>query len=392
MRRREFMIVTAGRLATIAAAQALAQKPAKPARVGYVWIGTRGSSPDLDGLFEGFADLGYAAGRNLLLEERYADGHPERLPALLAELLALNVDVLLTPGFQATRAAQLATSTVPIVSVSDDPVGAGLVASLSRPGGNITGLSLLPDGGSVTWLELVKEANPTLHRVAVLWSQDSPVLVRDVERMRKAAPKLGLDVTAFSVRPQEIAASRAAIATARPDGLVVCDVPFFFSIRRSYRERSPRKRRIAQRLARRQGNVDAAQRREAVADRVGEIGRAARPLGQRGSQNVARRLLHGAALSRRAQPQLRFQRVSSLRIVMLAIPSGLQAAINAIIVIIDDTGSKADERCRRQGDRTRPPQELRRPTRLLQGWPPSAMLTQGGRAIFMTHWGREATA
>jgi putative ABC transport system substrate-binding protein len=225
------MMVTVGGVATLAGGRALAQKPAKPARVGYVWIGARGSSPDLDGLLEGLADRGYTAGGNLLLEERYADGHPERLPALFAELLALNVDVLLTPGFQATRAAQRATSTVPIVSVSEDPVGAGLVASLARPGGNITGLSLLLDEGGATWLELLKDASPTLRRIAVLWSPDSPALVREIQRMRKAAPSLGLDVTAFSVRPDEIDAKLGTIATAHPDGLVVCDAPLFLSIR-----------------------------------------------------------------------------------------------------------------------------------------------------------------
>jgi putative ABC transport system substrate-binding protein len=231
IRRREFMIVTVGGLATLAAAQAVAEKPAKPARVGYVWIGTRGSSPDLDGLLEGFADRGYAAGRNLLLEERYADGHPERLPGLFAELLALKADVLLTPGFQTTLAAQRATSTGPIVSVSEDPVGAGLVKSLSHPGGNVTGLSPFSDVASETWLELLKDASPTLRRIAVLWSPDSPVLAREIERMRKAASSLELDVTAFSARPEEIDARLGAIATARPDGLVVCDAPLSFSIR-----------------------------------------------------------------------------------------------------------------------------------------------------------------
>src|SRR6202163_4468333 len=104
-------------------------------------IGVRGPDESNAGLRQGFADRGYVVGRNLVLEERYADGDPERLAALIAELIALPVDVLMTPGTPITRAAQRATSTVPIVSVSGDPVGTGLVASLSRPGGNITGLS-----------------------------------------------------------------------------------------------------------------------------------------------------------------------------------------------------------------------------------------------------------
>jgi hypothetical protein len=140
MRRREFITLLGGAAGWPLAARA--QQPVTP-RIGYIWIGTRGTDVSNAGLRQGLDDRGYAVGRNLVLEERYADGHAERLPALIAELLAVKVDVLVTPGTPITRAAQLATSTVPIVTVSGDPVGAGLVASLAHPGGNITGLSLL---------------------------------------------------------------------------------------------------------------------------------------------------------------------------------------------------------------------------------------------------------
>jgi ABC transporter substrate binding protein len=126
-------------LAASVAAPAIGVEVVKPARGGYVWIGSRGTDTSDAGLRQGFTDKGYVIGRDLLLEERYADGHPERVPALVAELVALPVDVLMTPGTPITKTAQGATSTIPIVSVSGDPVGTGLVASLSRPGGNITG-------------------------------------------------------------------------------------------------------------------------------------------------------------------------------------------------------------------------------------------------------------
>jgi putative tryptophan/tyrosine transport system substrate-binding protein len=230
MRRQAFALTMLGGLAMPAGAGAYAAELLKPAHLGYVWVGARGGSPDLDGLLLGLADRGYAVGRNLLIEERYTDGHPERLSGDFAELLARNVDVLITAGFQLTLAAQRATSTVPIVSVTDDPVGAGLVASRSRPGGNITGVSLFSDEYAATWLELLKDAVPTPHRVAVLWSPDSPIFVREVERVRKTASGLGLEVTAFSARPEETDACLGAIATARPDGLVICDDPFLSSI------------------------------------------------------------------------------------------------------------------------------------------------------------------
>lgn len=164
-------------------------------------------------------------GRNLLLEERYADGEPERVPALIAELLTLNVDVLVTPGTPISQAAQRATSTVPIVCMSGDPVRAGLVASLARPGGNITGLSQLSGEYGVKWVELLKEAAPKVHRVAVLWNPDNPTTANQVELMQKAAPGLGIELTALSIRRADIDNSFAALGERGFDGLVVTDDP-----------------------------------------------------------------------------------------------------------------------------------------------------------------------
>src|SRR6202790_5834744 len=141
MKRREFITLLG--VAVVAWSRAArSQKSAVP-RVGYIWIGARGTDVSNAGLREGLADLGYVVGRNLVLEEQYANGNPERVPGLIAELLALNVNVLVTPGTPITLAAQRATSTLPIVCVTGDPVRTGLVASLARPGGNITGLFLL---------------------------------------------------------------------------------------------------------------------------------------------------------------------------------------------------------------------------------------------------------
>jgi putative tryptophan/tyrosine transport system substrate-binding protein len=201
---------------------ARAQKPAVP-RVGYVWTGVRGTDVSGAGLRQGLADMGYVVGRNLLLEERYANDNPNLVPGFIAELLALNVDVLLTPGTPITLAAQRATSTVPIISVTGDPVRAGLVASLARPGGNITGLSLLSGDYSVKWLELLKEVAPNLRRVAMLWSPDNPGTANESNQMLAAAPNLGLDLVALSVRPADIESSLAVLRTGAFDGLVMTD-------------------------------------------------------------------------------------------------------------------------------------------------------------------------
>ena len=171
------------------------------------------------------ADRGYDIGRNLILEERYADGNMEQIPALIAELLALHVDVLVTIGTQISRAAQRATATVPIVCMSGDPVRAKLVASLAHPGGNITGMSLLSGDYSAKWLSLLNEVAPQLHQVAVLQNLDNPGIAAEAARMQQSAPALGLELMTFSARPSEIETSLAALATASVDGLVVTDDP-----------------------------------------------------------------------------------------------------------------------------------------------------------------------
>jgi putative ABC transport system substrate-binding protein len=223
MKRREFIIILG--LAVVAGPRfARSQKSAVP-RLGYIWIGARGTDVSNAGLRKGLADLGYDVGRNLILEERYADGNPERVPGLIAELLSLHVDVLLTPGTPITLAAQRATSTLPIVCVTGDPVKTGLVASLARPGGNITGLSLLSGDYSAKWLELLKEAAPKLRHVAMLWNPDNLGTINQRKRMQETALALGLQLIALSVRPADIEGSLAALGNADIDGIVVTDDP-----------------------------------------------------------------------------------------------------------------------------------------------------------------------
>jgi putative ABC transport system substrate-binding protein len=220
MKRRELIILLGGAVLGWPRA-ARTQQSAVP-RVGYVWAGARGTDGSTAGLRRGLADLGYVLGRNLLLEERYADGNPERVAPLIDELLALNVNVLVTP---VTLAAHRATSTVPIVCVTGNPVGTGFAESLARPGGNITGLSLLSGDYSVKWLQLLREAAPTVRRVAMLWNPDNPGTVNEGKLMREAAPGLDIELTALSIRPVDVEDSLAALVTASFDGFVVTDDP-----------------------------------------------------------------------------------------------------------------------------------------------------------------------
>jgi putative tryptophan/tyrosine transport system substrate-binding protein len=169
-----------------------AQQAAKVARIGYLTPGLSTNLNFLEGFRRGLRDRGYFEGRNLVIEIRSAEGKFERLPALVAELLALKVDVIVTGGTPATLAAKKATSTVPIVfAAAGDPVTSGLVASLARPGGNVTGLSMLSADLIGKCLEQLKQAVPGVSRVAVLW-QPGAVPERTEKETLMAAEVAGL--------------------------------------------------------------------------------------------------------------------------------------------------------------------------------------------------------
>jgi putative ABC transport system substrate-binding protein len=181
-----------------------AQQPAKVARVGYLQPVTpqNDTSPFLEDFRQGLRELGYVEGRNLRLEVRWGEGKLERMPLLAAELVRLNVDVIVAVSSPSVIAAKEATRTIPIVMpLSSDPVGDGLVASLARPGGNITGLSMMtPDSGPKR-LQLLKEVFPRLtHPVAVLWNPDYVGMKARFRQTQGEAPAVGLAVRSVEVR------------------------------------------------------------------------------------------------------------------------------------------------------------------------------------------------
>src|SRR5581483_8339944 len=222
MKRRQFIALLGAAASWPLAARA--QQAAMP-RVGYVWIGARGTDVTGKGLRKGLAELGYEVGRNIILEDRFAEDDSARVPALIADLLAQKVDVLVTVGSFATLAAQRATSTVPIVFASGDPVKSGIVASLNRPGGNATGISILASDYSAKWLELMKEALPKLKRVAVLWNPENPSGTQEVEQMKTAAQALAIDLSTFVGNAAKIDESLGLIANGGFDGLVMTTDP-----------------------------------------------------------------------------------------------------------------------------------------------------------------------
>jgi putative ABC transport system substrate-binding protein len=210
-------------------------QPVGKVRIGYLSGNPRSDTQDA---FEAFRarlrDLGRVDGQNLLIEYRYADGQHERLPQLAAELVRLKVDVIFAFGTPGSRAAKNATSTIPIVfGVVSDPLAAGLVASLTRPGGNMTGVTPNNPELSAKRVSLLKEAVPAAARMSVLTNPDFPATPHMVAETRLGAQSLGVELQILEVRqPAELAKAFAAMTTAKAKGVLVLTDPMFIAQRR----------------------------------------------------------------------------------------------------------------------------------------------------------------
>jgi putative ABC transport system substrate-binding protein len=204
-----------------------AQPPTQVARIGYLSVAGELQRPFAEAFRHELRALGWVEGQNILIESRSAEGKPERLPALAAELVQRQVDVLVTFPLLAAQAAKQATTTIPIVMINAaDPVGTGLVASLARPGGNITGLSSMDTDLSGKRLALLKEAVPTLSRVAVLWNATDRAMTLRFEQLQGAAQVLGVTLHPLGVHnATDIDGALAAMTQERPDALfMIVDV------------------------------------------------------------------------------------------------------------------------------------------------------------------------
>ena len=230
MKRREFITLLGGAAAWPLAARA--QQAGKIHKVGYL-------SPSLPSvysplLFDDLRELGWFEGKNVTFEYRFAENRLERLPELAAELVRLNVDVIVAVGTLGPLAAKRATTTIPIVMLSaGDPLGTGLVDSLARPGGNVTGMSLMvPDLGGKR-LELLKELLPRLSRVAVLWNAANPYPAIVFKETQAAGRKLGIEVHSLEVRgPDDLDGAFAAARLQHPDALISVEDPLTFTYRK----------------------------------------------------------------------------------------------------------------------------------------------------------------
>ena len=202
---------------------ATAQQPKRVPTIGFLALAPRSSiSPRVEAFQQGLHELGYIEGKNISVEYRYADEKLDRLPELAAELVRLKVDIIVTGGDIVTRVVKDATSTIPIVMPYDnDPVGSGFVANLSRPGGNITGLSSLSPELSGKRLELLKEIVPRLSRVAVFGTSTAPVNARLLRETELAAGALEVQVQYLDVLgPKDFETAFRAASKGRPDAVI----------------------------------------------------------------------------------------------------------------------------------------------------------------------------
>jgi len=209
-----------------------AQQPVKITRIGYLdAVSLSVNAARVEAFRQSLRKLGYVEGKNIFIEWRSADGKLDRLPALAAELVHLKVDIIVTGGRSATRAAKEATSTIPIVMTQDsDPVANGFVASLARPGGNITGLSTLAPELSGKQLELMKETIPKLSRVAVFGSSTSPGNAQSLREVELAARAFKVQLQYLDVLdPKDIETAFRAASNGRADGVLVLNSPVFAS-------------------------------------------------------------------------------------------------------------------------------------------------------------------
>ncbi len=225
MRRREFILAVGGAAAwPLAFSDARGQELRKAHRIGLL---TRKIDPSvstqIDAFRQGLRDLGWVEGKSISIEYRDAEGQAERLRGLAAELVGLNVDVIVTVDTPPTQAAKQATSTIPIViAVSADPVGAGLISSLGHPGGNTTGLSLLAPETDQKALEFLKETLPRTKRVVMIVDPKNQGMMLRLQAIQTVAPKLAMELQSIpALGSNELAGALTAVANKAPDALFV---------------------------------------------------------------------------------------------------------------------------------------------------------------------------
>ncbi len=243
---RPAITVVALALSLLAAPLAVAGQPAgKVYRIGFLGSATASEyASRIAALRQGLRDLGYDEGKNIVIEYRWAEGRYDRLPGLAAELVGLKVDLIVTHATPGSQAAMQATTTIPIVmAVVGDPVASGLVASLARPGGNVTGSSFFVAELAAKRLEMLKEAVPRTRRVAFLLNPDNPVNRLMLSEMEPAAKSLKVELQQFAIRgPDQFESAFSAMVAWRANALSVHEDPMLIANARQIADLAATKR------------------------------------------------------------------------------------------------------------------------------------------------------
>jgi putative ABC transport system substrate-binding protein len=203
-----------------------AQQTKKVPRVGILFIGSR-NQPHLEAFKQGLRERGYTEDKNIVLEYRYAEGSYNRLPELAAELVRDKVDVIVTTASVSALAARAVTKTIPIVMTSGNPLESGLAASLAKPGGNVTGLTVMRAEMSGKRVEILKETLPKMRRAAVLWAPGQSEAVRGFKETQEALQAFSLKLQSVEIqRAEDMEKVFAEVPKARPNALIVVLSPF----------------------------------------------------------------------------------------------------------------------------------------------------------------------
>jgi putative tryptophan/tyrosine transport system substrate-binding protein len=222
MRRRDFITLLGTAVTWSLAARA--QQSAKLPLIGFLGQSAPSSENQrLTAFVQRLRELGWTEGRNIVIEVRWAQARPERATEFAAEFVRLKADVIVTSGTPQVLAIKQVTSVVPIVfAVAGDPVGTGLVSSLARPGGNITGLSVLATDLAGKRIELLREVVPNLRRLGIIGNAGNPLILQEMSEYRAAASMLGLEVAVFEIRQAEDIAPTFELLKGRAEALYVC--------------------------------------------------------------------------------------------------------------------------------------------------------------------------
>lgn len=238
------LIVTLALGLLFAPLPAEAQQAGKVARIGFLYTGARPVSRSFQQFHQGLRERGYIERENLIIEWRFAEGKPDRLPGLAAELVRLNVDAIVSFSTTATLAAKRATTSIPIVfGMVSDPIANDIVTDLARPGGNITGVTNILPELSGKLLEFLREAVPDVSRVAVLWNPNNPGKHHEWRETEAAAQVLRVSLHSLEVRtPQDVEAALTVMTRARPDAFITFADPLTYRLRQKIADFAARNR------------------------------------------------------------------------------------------------------------------------------------------------------